>query len=41
MKQTGMMKQNLIREKMLWFKEHMKPKICPYTSELTAELLEK
>ncbi|XP_008551451.3 translation machinery-associated protein 16 [Microplitis demolitor] len=40
-KQTGLMKQNLIREKMLWLKEHMKPQICPYTSELTGELLEK
>lgn len=26
---------------MLWLKEHMKPQICPYTSELTGELLEK
>ncbi|XP_015120221.1 translation machinery-associated protein 16 [Diachasma alloeum] len=40
-KQTGSMKQNLIREKMLWMREHMVPDVCPYPASLTGELLEK
>ncbi|XP_034937816.1 translation machinery-associated protein 16 [Chelonus insularis] len=40
-KLAGTIKQNLIREKILWIQEHMVPDICPYTPELTAELLEK
>ncbi|KAK0088521.1 hypothetical protein PV325_011720 [Microctonus aethiopoides] len=40
-KQTGTVKQNLIREKMLWMIDHMVPNICPYTPQLTAELIEK
>lgn len=36
----GLIKQNLIGEKMLWIKEHMVPDVCPYTPELTARLLE-
>ncbi|XP_011310079.1 translation machinery-associated protein 16 [Fopius arisanus] len=40
-KQTGSMKQNLIREKMMWIREHMIPDVCPYPSNLTGELLEK
>ncbi|XP_066603119.1 translation machinery-associated protein 16 homolog [Prorops nasuta] len=36
----GLIKQNLIGDKMLWIQQHMKPDICPYTPELTAELLE-
>ncbi|XP_016915709.1 translation machinery-associated protein 16 homolog [Apis cerana] len=37
---NGLIKQNLVGEKMLWIKEHMIPDICPYTPELTARLLE-
>ena len=32
-------KQNLVAEKILWIKQHMVD-VCPYTPELTAELLE-
>ncbi|KAG6802360.1 translation machinery-associated protein 16 [Apis mellifera caucasica] len=39
-KMNGLIKQNLVGEKMLWIKEHMIPNICPYTPELTARLLE-
>ncbi|XP_076765966.1 translation machinery-associated protein 16 [Xylocopa sonorina] len=39
-KMSGLIKQNLIGEKMLWMKEHMVPDVCPYTPELTAQLLE-
>ncbi|CAL7934108.1 unnamed protein product [Xylocopa violacea] len=39
-KLSGLIKQNLIGEKMLWIKEHMVPDVCPYTPELTARLLE-
>ncbi|XP_051171623.1 translation machinery-associated protein 16 homolog [Leptopilina boulardi] len=31
-------KQNLVAEKMLWIQQNMKD-VCPYTTELTAELL--
>ncbi|XP_012342815.1 translation machinery-associated protein 16 homolog [Apis florea] len=37
---NGLIKQNLVGEKMLWIKENMIPDICPYTPELTARLLE-
>ncbi|XP_015589508.1 translation machinery-associated protein 16 [Cephus cinctus] len=33
-------KQNVIGEKMLWMQEHMVPDVCPYTPQLTADLLE-
>ncbi|XP_014468372.1 PREDICTED: translation machinery-associated protein 16 isoform X2 [Dinoponera quadriceps] len=36
-----MIKQNLIGEKMMWIQQNMVPDLCPYTSELTAELLLK
>ncbi|XP_031846031.1 translation machinery-associated protein 16 [Nomia melanderi] len=36
----GLIKQNLLGEKMLWIQEHMVPDVCPYTPELTATLLE-
>ncbi|XP_076643234.1 translation machinery-associated protein 16 [Halictus rubicundus] len=36
----GLIKQNIIGEKMLWIREHMVPDVCPYTPELTARLLE-
>lgn len=39
-KMNGLIKQNLIGEKMLWIKEHMVSDVCPYTPELTARLLE-
>ncbi|KAF3423495.1 hypothetical protein E2986_00401 [Frieseomelitta varia] len=39
-KMNGIIKQNLIGEKMLWIKEHMVSDVCPYTPELTAHLLE-
>ncbi|XP_034174053.1 translation machinery-associated protein 16 [Osmia lignaria lignaria] len=39
-KLSGLIKQNLIGEKMMWMKEHMVPDVCPYTPELTASLLE-
>ncbi|XP_076239382.1 translation machinery-associated protein 16 [Calliopsis andreniformis] len=39
-KMGGLIKQTLIGEKMVWIKEHMLPDICPYTPELTAQLLE-
>ena len=39
-KMCGLIKQNLIGEKMMWIKEHMVPDVCPYTPELTARLLE-
>ncbi|XP_012267516.2 translation machinery-associated protein 16 homolog [Athalia rosae] len=35
------MKQNLVGEKMLWIQENMVPDVCPYTPELTADLLQK
>lgn len=38
-KMAGLIKQNLIGEKMMWLKENMLPDICPYTPELTADLL--
>ncbi|KAG7213570.1 hypothetical protein KM043_002825 [Ampulex compressa] len=37
----GLLKQNLTGEKMLWIRQHMVPDVCPYTPELTGELLEK
>ncbi|XP_043274078.1 translation machinery-associated protein 16 [Venturia canescens] len=40
-KQAGSMKQMLVGEKMLWLQENMVPGVCPYTPELTMELLEK
>ncbi|XP_033329721.1 translation machinery-associated protein 16 isoform X1 [Megalopta genalis] len=39
-KVAGLIKQNLIGEKMLWIQEHMVPDVCPYTPELVARLLE-
>ncbi|XP_076629128.1 translation machinery-associated protein 16 [Colletes latitarsis] len=39
-KMSGLIKQNLVGEKMLWIQEHMIPDVCPYTPELTARLLE-
>lgn len=40
-KLATMIKQNLVGEKMMWMKEHMNLDVCPYTPELTAELLLK
>lgn len=39
-KMGGMIKQSLIGEKMLWIQEHMEPDTCPYSPELTGQLLE-
>ncbi|XP_017888697.1 translation machinery-associated protein 16 [Ceratina calcarata] len=39
-KMSGLIKQSLVGEKMMWLKEHMVPDTCPYTPELTARLLE-
>ncbi|XP_058810737.1 translation machinery-associated protein 16 isoform X2 [Phymastichus coffea] len=35
------LKQSLIADKLLWFQKHIDPDICPYTVELTAELIEQ
>ncbi|XP_020293719.1 translation machinery-associated protein 16 [Pseudomyrmex gracilis] len=40
-KMAGVIKQNLVGEKMMWIQQHMVPDVCPYTPELTAELLLK
>lgn len=40
-KVAGAIKQNLIGEKMMWIQQNMVPDVCPYTPELTAELLLK
>lgn len=38
-KMAGTIKQNLIGEKMMWIQQNMIPDVCPYTPELTGELL--
>ncbi|XP_012221964.1 translation machinery-associated protein 16 [Linepithema humile] len=40
-KLATMIKQNLVGEKIMWMKEHMNFDVCPYTPELTGELLVK
>lgn len=35
------MKQSLIAEKLLWFKNHLDPNITSVTNEIVAELIEK
>ncbi|XP_011334118.1 translation machinery-associated protein 16 [Ooceraea biroi] len=37
----GSIKQNVIADKMIWMQQHMVSDVCPYTPELTAELLLK
>ncbi|EFN85923.1 UPF0534 protein C4orf43-like protein, partial [Harpegnathos saltator] len=40
-KMAGTIKQNLIGEKIMWIQQNIVPDVCPYTAELTAELLLK
>ncbi|XP_008203461.1 translation machinery-associated protein 16 [Nasonia vitripennis] len=39
-KRDTKLKQSLLAEKLLWFQKHMDPNICPYTVELTGELID-
>ncbi|KAJ8675194.1 hypothetical protein QAD02_010980 [Eretmocerus hayati] len=35
------LKQSLVADKLLWFQKHMVPEVCPYTHQMTNELVQK